>query len=182
MTKGKRTRKTTAAPIHPEADPPTPDPPSGAESSASEVEHEPKAPELDELAGAVADVGGEVPPADESAQADAEEEKLLDLADAIAEDPGKVFADLEPEDVAEFLAMGFDIMAERRGEHWRLVEKEKARLSKHLTKVFQKYGFDWLGKWLPEIMSAALLYAAVARRLRKDDELAAARGEGAGAS
>ena len=122
--------------------------------------------ELDELEGAI----GAAEPAVESASAP-DTEAMLDVADKLAESP-ELVADLTPDDVADLLALGFDLVAERRGEHWRLQDREKERIAKWAHKAIQRHGLEWLGQWMPDVMTGLLLLAAVVSRVQVDRELA----------
>lgn len=156
-------------PNHPTPDP-SPDPEanhvvsSATEDSPATEADEPRAAELDELAGAIGAAGGEL--------SDEDAERLLDVADQLAEHP-EALASMDTEDVALLIAAPFDYIAGRRGEHWKLTDHEKTRMAKWLAKVIVKYGWSWLEKFMPEIMTAAYFSAAIATRVAADRQIKA---------
>ena len=166
MVKKQAGRKKKAK-VEPTTDPPTDDP-----SKMSSTEHD-----FDELDAAIEGVSPEPEHEPEGAEStdvpvgDSPADVLEQTVDAIAEHP-ELVAELAPEDVADLLGLAFDLVAERRGPHWRLEDKEKERIARQLQKSALVHGMDWLGKYLPDVLAVALLAYAVLQRVQVDRDLA----------
>jgi len=109
------------------------------------------------------------PGPEQSAPGPSDDDRAGALIDHIGEHP-ELLQDLTDEDVAEFCEMVFGIVAEGRGKHWEMpaTSPEAKRIGKWMSKAVQRHGWAWIGKWLPDILSLALLLNAVTRRAKLD--------------
>jgi hypothetical protein len=113
----------------------------------------------DRPAGAEAEGG---PTADDAVDA------ALDAAETILAQP-EVASALTADELADILELVFELVALRRGDHWRLEPREKARIAKWLHKSAERHGgLEWLARYAPDIITGALLAGAVYRRVKVD--------------
>lgn len=99
-------------------------------------------------------------------------EKLEDL-----EKPGqfeRLVAQLTEEDLGDVIELGFGWVADTRGPHWEIGEKQSRRLAHWLKKSLQRHPqlLTWLGEWLPDVVCGLLLSYEIWARVRIDQQLA----------
>lgn len=111
--------------------------------------------------------------------------EFVEAADA-EEQSGKggehaqLLQELTAEDVADFLKLGFSLVAFRRGDHWVLSEQEADHIGRWVKKSIERHGVEWVAKWLPDIMAGALLGYAIVRRVEVDTKIAKQKKDAAG--
>lgn len=116
-----------------------------------------------------AELGGEPGPgAADGPNADDALDAGLEAAERIMSQP-ELAAQITPDEMADMLELVFELVALRRGEHWRLEAREKDRLAKWLHKSAERHGgLEWLARYAPDIITGALLAGAVYRRVKID--------------
>ena len=80
---------------------------------------------------------------------------------------------LDPATIEMLLAMPFDYIAARKGDHWKLSPEEKAALVPVATRVANKYSPALLAQWADEAALAVVLLVVIVKRTRMDHELEA---------
>lgn len=78
---------------------------------------------------------------------------------------------LDPATVEMLLAIPFDYIAARKGDHWKLSPEEKAALSPVTAKVLNKYAPTILSRWADEVALATVLSLVVIKRTNIDKEI-----------
>ena len=73
-----------------------------------------------------------------------------------------------------FLAVPFDFIAARKGEHWKLSPEESAALVPLACKVANKYAPAMLARWADELALAAIAGMILLKRVNHDAEKAKA--------
>lgn len=145
--------------------PPPPSPPGAPAFSTASSEPELAALER-EIEAAVP------PPAAEPGRPDVE--AVVDTLGKVAELNNDALAQLGADDCADLLEMGFGLVADQRGKHWEMTKPESTRIGAWMAKAVQRHGWEWLNKWLPDIMAALLIGLAVTKRVELDRKLKAA--------
>jgi len=113
-----------------------------------------------------AELGGE--PAPGAADADDALDAGLEAAERIMSAP-ELAAQITPAEMADMLELVFELIALRRGDHWRLEAREKDRLATWLHKSAERHGgLEWLARYAPDVITGALLAGAVYRRVQID--------------
>jgi len=82
---------------------------------------------------------------------------------------------ISPEMVGEILSFGFEYIADRRGEHWKLSIPEKDRLAILSSRVANKYLPEWIARFGDEIALSTMLGLCIFARFRIDAEIAKAQ-------
>jgi hypothetical protein len=127
---------------------------------------------LEELkAELVTESSNEIPPIKKARGRPRRAKVETDTAQA---DPATIDA-ISPELVEQLLSFGFDYIAERRGEHWKLTEQENKQISLLSSRVANKYLPEWLAKFGDEIALSTLLGFCLLSRLRIDSQIALER-------
>jgi hypothetical protein len=132
--------------------------------------------ELAELAAQVAEI--EPPVAPPGAEPPPPDDELEDTIDAkvteLEEHPERIdeLAAFDEQDLADVCQLAFGLAADRRGPHWELPDKSAKRLGKWLKRLIDKYGLEWLKRWLPELATALFLAIEITSRLREDARIA----------
>lgn len=75
---------------------------------------------------------------------------------------------LPVETVVAMVALPFDLIAKRKGEHWKLSEEESKQIGTLTAKVLTKNVPEWLDKWGDEIALATVLGMAIVGRYMID--------------
>jgi hypothetical protein len=70
--------------------------------------------------------------------------------------------------LAEIVAWPFDVVANRRGEYWRLEDDEKTKLALALSRVSCKYVPTFLARFEEEVALVIAAFTVVSVRVRKD--------------
>lgn len=101
--------------------------------------------------------------------------ETMDREQPAGADHAQLLTELTAEDVADFLKLGFSLVAFKRGDHWVLSDQEAEHIGRWVRKAIARHGVEWVAKWLPDIMAGALLGYAIVRRVEVDNKLAAQR-------
>ena len=99
-----------------------------------------------------------------NAQKAVEEAALRKRERAQLEEGAKILAPY----IEGVLPIPFDIIAKKRGEHWKLKSSETEKVSFALAIIIEKHMPDFMFAWQDEIMLAVLLGGVVAGRLSID--------------
>jgi hypothetical protein len=131
-----------------------------------------------ELAAVAAEIRAQAPPPAAAAPAPGaaeREEALIDVTARMAEGDVALLAQLTEEDVAAIFELGFGVAADYRGPHWEMpaASPEAVRLAKFVKRSIDRHGWEWLAKWVPDVMAVLLLGYAISKRWQRDQELAA---------
>jgi hypothetical protein len=104
---------------------------------------------------------------------------IVDAAEQLAEGnlDASALALLTAEEVGDVFALGFALVADRRGPHWELDKKSAGRIGKWVKRSLERHGAAWLEKWLPEVMAGMMLAYELGVRLREDQRLKREGGE-----
>jgi len=86
----------------------------------------------------------------------------------VVEQPPEI---VPPEVLANGVEIIFDIIAKRKGEHWKLDKREKDQIGVYATKVISKWSPLWLAKYGDEISLATVLGMAICTRMLLDARL-----------
>lgn len=92
---------------------------------------------------------------------------------ALAKQQADMICAAVAEALPELVSWPFDVVAARRGEHWKISTDEKRRLSNALAPVVNKYLPDWLTKYPEELVLGVVVLMIVGPRYKKDKEIEA---------
>ncbi len=107
------------------------------------------------------------------ADARAGEEALVATADRLAEGEVGLLNDLTEEEIGDVFALLFGLMAAQRGPHWELQRENSKRIGKWVKRAIERHGWDWIEKWIPDLMALGLISYEAFVRFREDREIAA---------
>ena len=155
-----------------------PPPPSPGTSGVSGSDVSPA--DVGELAQIAAEIRAAAPPAPAPGPAGAAADELADelvgVAERVAEGDGKLIEALTADEWSDLFELLFGLTADFRGAHWELTPRAAARLGKWVKRSVDRHGWEWVAKWMPDVMALGLLSYEIAKRVRTDRELAAAAG------
>jgi hypothetical protein len=75
------------------------------------------------------------------------------------------------ETVIEIVALPFELIANRKGNHWRLQKQEKEQIGILANKVLNKYAPSWFAQYGEEIALATVLGMVLVVRVMEDIKL-----------
>lgn len=75
---------------------------------------------------------------------------------------------LSASDISKLLRLLFSMVALRRGDWWNLPKEDADEIAGWAEQLVQDLGLEWLGLWLPRLMTGGLLAFAITERLRLD--------------
>lgn len=187
MRKRPRRKKPPAATPHPQPEVQTPiassssEPPAGAQSPSQPAPAASDA-ELGRIIGEIKASAPtvEAPPAGAApgaTAANADEEALLGIAERLAEGDATVLDDLTPEDIGDIFSLLFGLAADQRGPHWELPDASARRIGKWVKRSIERHGWDWLLKYIPDVMAIGIVTYEIGKRVRMDRQLAATAAE-----
>lgn len=171
-----------SAPSAPSAPAPTISSPGGDLDAPVGAPSPVDARELAQLAAAVRAEGDRVAVAagdTERVAADAEQD-VVDAVERFASGDGAAIAALTEDEIADLFQLGFGFVADARGKHWELHDRSARRLGKWFKRVLDRHGWEWVAKWLPDVMAVGVLGYEIGKRWRADKALAAERAERSG--
>lgn len=79
---------------------------------------------------------------------------------------------IDAETVKAVVSFGFDVIATRKGEHWKLSPEEKENVGRLSTRVINKRGGEFLKQWGDEIALSVCVVMAVGARIQTDKRIA----------
>lgn len=106
-------------------------------------------------------------------KADLEAKRQAEIDAAEAKKQADMICAAVADALPELVSWPFDVVAARRGEHWKISTDEKRRLSNALAPVVNKYLPDWLTKYPEELILAVVTLMIVGPRYKKDKEIEA---------
>lgn len=97
------------------------------------------------------------------------EEDLDRLSGKSLDELERALGELEEEDVADIIQLGFGLLADSPGmEHWEISPARATRLARWVKRVLDRHlgTLGWVKAWLPEIMTGLLLGYEIWTRIR----------------
>lgn len=113
-----------------------------------------------------------------AAAAEAEHE-VLDRLDKLADGDPATLAALEAlsaDDIADLCELAFGLVADIRGKHWELSPRSAQRLAKWFKRSLDRHGWQWMAKWLPDVVALLLLAFEIWKRWEQDKKLKGEKG------
>jgi hypothetical protein len=78
---------------------------------------------------------------------------------------------IDAEVVKDACSFCFDLMAARKGDHWKLSDEEKSTVGRLTTRVLNKRGGEFLKEWGDELALTFVLVIGVGARLKIDRDI-----------